>query len=144
MKCYGRVYDSVVRRCPLIDGGGVDVGFERRSDLAQRLRGAIELGEAEVAASDHGFDFAGRIVDGNERALDSGILFEADVRLAAGIERQDFYVEDIAGAKKSVEFEFGCGSGCELRSDLLSGPRCNLGGRERGCVLSESNLRRRG
>ena len=65
MKGYRRIHDGVVGAAALIDHGRVDVRLEGRPDLAQSLRGAVELGEIEIPAADHGLDFSGRIVDGD-------------------------------------------------------------------------------
>ena len=40
------------------------------------LRGAIEFGIFKTVAADHGFDFAGGIVDGDHGGLRSGLLFQ--------------------------------------------------------------------
>src|ERR1035441_1565110 len=45
------------------------IRLERRPDLAQSLRGAVELGEVEIAAADHGLDLSGRVIDGDERSF---------------------------------------------------------------------------
>ena len=99
LKSHGRIENRVVGASALVDDGGIDVGLERRPDLAQRLRSAIELGKIEVAPADHGLDFSGRVVDGDERAFGAGILLQADARFSAGIEREHFDVHDVAGVQ---------------------------------------------
>ena len=70
--------DGVEGRRTLLDGGGINVGLEGTADLAVGLRSAIELGIFKTVAADHGFNFAGGVVDGNHGALRSGKLLELD------------------------------------------------------------------
>src|SRR6266849_2756623 len=67
LKGYRRVQNSVIGAAALVNRCGVDVWLERRPDLAQSLRGAVELGEIEVTTADHGLDLSGRVIDGDER-----------------------------------------------------------------------------
>ena len=93
----GRIQNSVIGRCTLIDRGGVDERLERRSHLAQSLGSTVELRLVEIPPTDHGFDLAAGVVDGDQRGLGAGILFQADTRFTAGIKREDFHVRQIAG-----------------------------------------------
>src|SRR5271156_3238423 len=105
LKSNWRIHNSVVGAGALVDRGGIYVRLERRADLAQSLRGAIELGNVEIAASDHGLDFAGGVIDRDERAFGSRILFQADARFSLRIERQDFDVNDVADVKHVGKLE---------------------------------------
>src|SRR5204862_5852548 len=69
---------GVIRVRALVDSGGIDVGLERRSHLAQRLGCSVELRQIEIAAADHGFNFTAGVVNGDERALRARILLKTD------------------------------------------------------------------
>src|SRR6202163_1003375 len=49
LKSDGFIYNRVVRSCALIDGGSVNVGFERRPYLQARRRRPLELWSLEVS-----------------------------------------------------------------------------------------------
>ena len=72
--------DGVEGRRAFLDGVGINVHLERTADLAIGLRGAIELGIFETVAANHGFDFAGGVVDGDHRGLRRGLLLELNAR----------------------------------------------------------------
>src|SRR5205085_1010334 len=76
----GLIQNGVVRTGALVNHSRVDVRLERRTHLPQRLRNAIEFGFVEVASTNHRFDSAGRVVDGQQRALRSRILLQAYLR----------------------------------------------------------------
>ena len=69
----------VERRDALLERVGVNVNLERAAGLPQSLRGAVELRIVEIVAADHGFDFAGGIVDGEQSGLRRRLLFELDL-----------------------------------------------------------------
>src|ERR1019366_8241819 len=69
LKSNRRIHDGVVGAATMVVHGGVDIRLERRPDLAQSLRGAVEFGEVEVTAADHGLDFSGCVIDGDERSF---------------------------------------------------------------------------
>ena len=125
LKCYRRIHNRVVGAASLVDHGGVYVGLKRRSDLAQSLRGAVEFREIEIAAANHGLDFSGRVIDGDERSFGSGVLLQADLRFSVGIEREHFEVDDVARVENVGQLELGPG---------------DIGLRQRGGAPSEMHL----
>ena len=72
----GRVEDGVKGSEALLDRGRIDIDLERAAHLALGLDRAIEFRFAEIVTADHGFDFAGTIVDREQRRLRAGVLFE--------------------------------------------------------------------
>ena len=78
------VHDRIERRSALREGFGVDVHLERAAGLAHGLRGAIEFRFAEIVAADHGLDFAGGVVDGEQRRLRRRLLLELHFGRGAG------------------------------------------------------------
>src|SRR6202050_3097202 len=130
--CDGLVHDGIKRRNALFDGVGVNVNLERAAGLAQGLRGAIEFRFVETVAADHGFDFAGGIVDGEQGALSGGLLFELDAHGEAGN-----FLDRNADEISRLE---------QLRGGFAAGPG-KIGGSEHGVILadldgSESRLNR--
>ena len=71
-------------RGALRDRRGIDVNFERTAGLPHGLRCAIEFRFVKIIASHHGFDFASRIVDGEQRRLYRGVLLELYLDRGAG------------------------------------------------------------
>src|ERR1019366_4674491 len=69
LKSYRRVQNGIVGAAALVDDGGIDIRLERRTNLGPRPRGAIELGEIEIAAANHGLDLSGCVIDGDERSF---------------------------------------------------------------------------
>src|SRR5208282_6050448 len=128
LKSYGRVQNRIVGASALVDDGGIDVGLERRPNLAQRLRGAVELGKIEVTAADHGLDLSGRVVDGDERSFGPGVLLQTDARFPARIQREHFDVHDVAGMENVGELQLELGPG-------------HISRRERGLVGPEADFR---
>src|SRR5207244_5317964 len=51
LKRYRAAHDGVIRLCPLINGGGVYIGLERRSHLAQRDRKSTRLNSSHQIIS---------------------------------------------------------------------------------------------
>ena len=68
------------RRVAARERGPVDEGLERRSGLAQRLGGPVELARPVVASAHHGEHVARRGLEREQRALDLGLLVEGDPR----------------------------------------------------------------
>src|SRR5580658_456710 len=125
LKSYRRVQDGVVGAAALVDHGGIDVRLERRPNLAQGLGRAVEFGEIEVAATDHGLDLAGRVFDGDERSFSAGILLQADTSFRVRIEGKHFDIDDIASAENVGQLEFG---------------PCSISRRQRGGAPAEADF----
>src|ERR1700682_6266248 len=140
VESYRFVENSVVGTGALVDERGVNVGRERRSDLAHGLGGAIELGFVEVAAADHGLNATGGIVDGDERSLCAGVLLEAYTGGAVRRERENPDVTDVARLQNIRELLLGPGSvglseGCGVASKLERGD-AGAGRRNHGVNVS--------
>ena len=72
------VEDGIEGRRAVLDGVSINVNLEGAAHLANGLGGAIVFGILEAVAADHGLEFAGRVVDGDESRLRGGLLFELD------------------------------------------------------------------
>src|SRR5215472_4269264 len=94
-----RVEHRVIRRASLIDCRRVDVGLERRADLAQGLGRSVELRLLPVASADHSFDVAAGIVERHERALHTRFLLQRNPTCVA-VKLGDLDVDQIAAIKK--------------------------------------------
>ena len=126
-KADGLVENRVIGTGALIDDRRVDIRLEGRSHLPQGLRGAVEFGFVEIASANHRLDSAGRVVDGEQCSLRSGILFKTDAGRAVRAERENLDVANVSGLRVDPE------------SCLASRPR--RPGRERQCSARTSEWR---
>ena len=78
-----RVEDGVGGGEARLDGGHVDDRFERRSDLAERLDGPVELRAGEVVAADEGADGARAVFEDDHGAFQDRLLRDDRLFLSA-------------------------------------------------------------
>src|ERR1700674_4763358 len=73
-----RIDDGVEGSRAFFERVRVNVNFKRAANLAKSLCSAVEFGILKTVAANHGLDFTGGIIDGEQRALRAGLLFELD------------------------------------------------------------------
>jgi len=89
---------------PWVDRGRVHVGLKEDPTWRSAWVRAIEFRFVEITAPHHGFDFAGGVVDGDQSALCTRVLFQADGGGAVGPEAEHSDVAEIAGLNRSWSF----------------------------------------
>ncbi len=90
---------------PILQGGRVQKGLDGRPGLTQGLDGPVELARAEGQPADHGLDLAGLGLDGQEGALERGLLVEGALEqgLVVLVQGSDLDLDEVARLQDLVQ-----------------------------------------
>ena len=135
----GCIHEDRSGRCAILQGSGIDEGFEPRTRLAGRLQGVVVLVDAEVEAPLKGQHRAGGRVEGHQGALDLGQLGQPPPFLSGLDANQVTGLHHLVGTLRrrpaNIRLDVRTpAERCHLESD-----RCAVGQGGRGPVVADAS-----